>query len=257
MLLTCPVQTPNFLKEHQLGVEAHIGRYDQLPGWEQYIPFVGGVHLPYAKLNFAALDDDLRQHSIETVKNAIDIGLQYSVDRMVMHITGQESNKGEQVGCYERLIDALQTVIDYAAEKKIIICLENTALHQPNKRFYGLFAEEWFQIWKDVDRSNAMLTLDTSHAATSAAMIGRTAEERFAYLNEYLKRPELIGRVHWSDSCLSGGEAYMNDMHLVPGEGDLPLDFHRRILALPCIKTLEQRCEGERIAKGLAFIEQL
>lgn len=257
MLLTCPVQTPEFLTAHNLGVEAHIGRYDALPGWEKYIPFVGGVHLPYSGLNFAALDENLRKTSIETVKNAIDIGLQYPVDRMVMHITGTEVEKEQAVGDYDRLISSIRTLADYAASKKIILCLENAALHHPGRRAYGIFANEWFQIHRDVDRSNVLLTLDTSHAATSAAMIGAHAADRFTYLYEYLKAPELIGRVHWSDSRLTHGEGYFNDMHLVPGEGDLPLDFHRKIKSLDAVKTLEQRCEPERIAAGVAFVESL
>lgn len=257
MLLTCPVQTPEFLTAHNLGVEAHIGRYDKLPGWEKYIPFVGGVHLPYSGLNFAALDENLRITSIETVKNAIDIGLQYPVDRMVMHITGTEVEKEQAVGDYDRLISSIRTLADYAASKKIILCLENAALHHPGRRAYGIFVNEWFAIHRDVDRSNVLLTLDTSHAATSAAMVCHRAEDRFAYMYEYLKKPELIGRVHWSDSRLQHAESYYNDMHLVPGEGDLPLDFHRKIKALDAVKTLEQRCEPERIAAGLEFIESL
>lgn len=257
MLLTCPVQTPEFLTANGLGVEAHIGRYDALPGWEAYIPFVGGVHLPYKDLNFAALDDTLMAHSVETVKAAMDIGSQYGVDRMVMHITGTEVKDGIPVGSYDRLICSLRALADYAASKKLLLCLENAALHHPGRRNFGIFAREWFQIRADVDRSNVLLTLDTSHAATSAAVIGASAGERFAYMYEYLKHPELIGRVHWSDARLTHGESYFCDMHLVPGEGDLPRDFHQRILALDAVKTLEQKCPADRLSKGLAFIETL
>ena len=257
MLLTCPVQTPEFLAKHGLGVEAMISRDDQLPTWEQYEPFVKGIHLPYKDLNLAAMDDAVRENSIETVKNAIDKGLQYGVSRMVLHICGTEMWHGIAVGTYDRLISSHQELADYAAARKVELCLENTALHQPRRRNYGLFAHEWFQIREDVNRSNVLLTLDTSHAASSAAMLHAHAEDRFAYLYEFLKYPDLIGRVHWCDSRLTYGESYLGDLHLVPGAGDFPVDFHRRIKALDAVKTLEERCPPEELEKGLAFIESL
>ena len=257
MLLTCPVQMPEFLSAHGLGVEVHITRDDIRPEWPSYVPFVGGVHLPYDKLNLAALDDGIRLQSIETIRTAIDTGCAYGINRMVMHACGTESSHGEPAGTYERMIDSIRTLAEHAATRNVTLCIENAALHQPHRRVFGIFAQEWFQIRDDVNKSNVLLTLDTSHAATSAAMLHSHAEDRFAYLYEYLKKPELIARVHWSDSRLQYAEAYYNDLHLVPGEGDLPLDFHRKIKALDAVKTLEQRCEPERIAAGITFIETL
>jgi len=256
MMLICPVHTPEFLTKTKLGVEAHIGRYDKRPGWEQYIPFVGGVHLPYAGLNLAAFDDELRKHSIETVKAAMDIGCQYPVDRMVMHSMGIETRGEDIVGCYDRMIDGIRQLADYAASKKIILCIENQVLHKATARTYGSFAFEWFGLQRDVERSNVMLTLDTSHAATSAAAFA-TPEDRFNYIFEYLKHPELIGRVHWSDSRLTNAEAYFHDMHLIPGEGDLPREFHQKVKALDAIKTLEQGRPEPDVLRGLEFIESL
>lgn len=256
MLLICPCHTPEFLTEHGLGVEGFVTRHDVLPNWEQYIPFVKGVHLPYAKLNLAALDDELRAHSIETVKAAIDEGCKYPVDRMVMHSMGIKTKNGEVVGEYDRMIDGLRQLADYAATKKITLCLENQCLHIPNLDRFGTMADEWLQLPKDVSRPNVMLTLDTSHAACAAACFD-TAEERFSYMFEFLKEPDLIGRVHWSDSRLTNNEAYYHDMHLVPGEGDLPIEFHKQIKALDAVKTLEQNASEERVIKGLQFIDSL
>ena len=257
MLLTCPVQTPEFLSANGLGVEVHISRDDVRPGWDSYLPFVGGVHLPYSKLNLAALDQELRQKSIQTIQDAMDTGSQYKIPYMVMHTCGTESSEFQQVGSYRNMIDSIGTLADYAANKGITLCIENAALHQPKRRVYGIFANEWFQIQKDVAHPNVLLTLDTSHAATSAAMLHYRPEDRFAYLYEYLKHSERIGRVHWSDSRLSGGEAYFDDLHLVPGQGDLPRDFHQKILALEAVKTLVQRCSQTELSLGLDFIETL
>ena len=256
MLLICPCHTPEFLTEHGLGVEGFITKHDILPNWEQYIPFVHGIHLPYAKLNLAAFDDEQRQLSIDTVKAAIDEGCKYPVERMVMHSIGIQRRHGVEVGSYDRMIDALRQLADYAATKNITLCLENQCLHIPHLDRFGTMAHEWLQLPKDVNRKNVLLTLDTSHAACAAASFA-TAEERFAYMFEFLKEPELIGRVHWSDSRLTNNEAYFCDMHLVPGEGDLPIEFHKQINALSATKTLEQNASEERVIKGLEFIKSL
>ena len=187
----------------------------------------------------------------------MDTGSRYGVPYMVMHACGTESSEFQPVGSYRNLIDSIGTLADYAAGKGITLCIENAALHQPKRRVYGIFAHEWFQIQQDVACPNVLLTLDTSHAATSAAMLHYRPEDRFAYLYEYLKHPERIGRVHWSDSRLNGGEAYFGDLHLVPGQGDLPRDFHQKILALEAVKTLEQRCSQAELSLGLDFIETL
>lgn len=259
MLLVCPCHRSEFLIKNGLGVEAHIGVSEKIEDWDRYIPFVKGIHLPYAHLNLAALDDELRKTSITKVKEAIDEGAKYPVDRMVMHTMGIEVWGGGVIGSYERMIDGMRVLADYALKKGITLCIENSALHIPERKIYGVFADEWIQIQKDVDRPNVLLTLDTSHAAAAAAFIKKdgTAEERFNYLYEFLNEPELIGRVHWSDACLKNNEAYMCDMHMTVGEGDLPREFHKKIKRLDVIKLLEQYRPEEDVVKELEFIEGL
>jgi len=257
MLLTRPCHRPEFLLAHQLGVEAHINRYDRLPDWEQYIPFVRGVHLPYSGFNLAAFDDQLRQESLAQLKTALLVGRQYPVDRMVMHTVGIKSRNGEIIGDYERLIDGLQEFAAFAAEQQIILCLENAVHNNPERvQAFGNTAAEWFQIQRDVNRPNVLLTLDSSHAATSAALYA-TAAEREERIFDFLAQPELIGRLHWSDSRLRNQEALYNDMHLVPGEGDLPRLFHQRLKQLPVIKLLEQMRPEADVLASLAFIDTL
>lgn len=256
MYLTRPVHSTEFLTQYDIGIEYFVTRHESRPNWAQYIPFVHGIHLPYAGLNLAAYDDALRRHSVDTVKAAIDVGVHFPVDRMVMHSMGIREQDGTLVGSYERMIDGIAELADYAANQNMTLCIENQALHVPNLDRFGTFAEDWLRIPVDVNRPNVLLTLDSSHAATAAAVL-ETAEERFSYLYRFLEKPELIGRVHWSDSRLGTNEAYMKDMHLVPGEGDLPLDFHRKIKSLNVLKTLEQTRPEEDMIRGLAFIASL
>lgn len=51
-----------------------------------------------------------------------------------------------------------------------------------------------------------------------------------------MEHPDYIGRFHWSDSKITGGESLFVDMHLVLGQGDLPREFHQAILQFYKIK---------------------
>ena len=251
MLLTRPIHSAGFLREHGLGVEAHTDR----PVPEELLPFVHGVHLPYVGLNLAALDEKVRQDSLQTMKAALLEGCRFPVDRMAIHTAGIETDKGVRVGDYELLIRSFRELADFAAEKRIILCIENQVL-RPSVRRFGDNVSEWLALPGDIGRENILLTLDSSHAATSAAIYEDYAE-RLHCMDEFLGKPELIGRIHWSDARLRNREALYNDMHLVPGRGDLPREFHRRILHLPAVKLLEQKCTEADVLDGLKFIASL
>ena len=257
MLLVRPIHDPSFLSAHSLGVETHITRDDILDGYERYIPFVHGVHLPYKNVNFAALDAKERQDGLTFVKNAADKAVLYPVDRVVMHPCGIMSIGGEKCGEYCYLIDSLREIADYLAQKGLIMCLENQLYKPAELRVvFACHSEEWFQLYRDIDRPNVKLTFDSSHAASCAAEESDD-EKRLAALWKYLEHPDWIGRFHWSDSRITGGESLFNDMHLVPGQGDLPREFHQEILRHPARKLLEQRCPSEAVAEGLKFIATL
>ncbi|MBQ9336307.1 MAG: sugar phosphate isomerase/epimerase [Lentisphaeria bacterium] len=251
MLLTRPIHSAAFLKAHGLGVEAHTDR----PLREDLVPLVFGVHLPYAGLNLAALDETLRRRSVLALKDALLEGIRFPVDRMVVHSCGIGSENGIRVGDYGLLVESFRELADFAARHKIILCIENQVL-RPNVRRFCDNPAEWLALPGDIGRDNVMLTFDSSHAATSAAVF-ENYEDRLRCLNEFLSRPESIGRIHWSDARLKNREALYNDMHQVPGKGDLPPEFHRRIHRLPAVKLLEQKCTEAEVLEGLDFIAGL
>ncbi len=257
MLLVRPIHDPEFLAKHGLGVETHITRYDVLEGYEKYIPFVHGVHLPYKDVNFASPDEEIRQKGLAFVKSAADKAVLYPVDRVVMHPCGIMSVAGETTGVYGKLIDSLREIADYLAQKGLMLCLENQLYCPPEQKVVAACkSEDWFQLYHDVNRPNVKLTLDSSHAASCAAEED-TDEKRIAAMWKYLEHPDYIGRFHWSDSRITGGESLFRDMHLVPGKGDLPREFHQAILRHPARKLLEQKCTAEAVAEGLEFISTL
>jgi sugar phosphate isomerase/epimerase len=257
MLLVRPIHSTEFLDKHQLGVEAHIGRYDLLPDWDQYIPYVHGVHLPYQDCNLASTDQALRESSITRIKEALTEGSKYPVDRMVIHTAAYQTLGGKEVGEYDKFIESFQTLADLAARKNIILCIENQVKREATvRRVFGSDADEWLRIATDIERDNILLTLDTSHAATSVAIYD-SHSKRIEGLFAFLERPELIGRIHWSGARIANNESKFNDMHLIPGGGDLPLDFHRAIKKLPVVKLLEQTCSQEEVCQALDFVEKL
>jgi sugar phosphate isomerase/epimerase len=257
MLLVRPIHEVDFLKAHNLGVETHITRDDVKENYERYIPYVHGVHLPYNGINLAAYDPKERQAGVEHLKKCVEIGSVYPVDRMVMHPCGVLSFKGEDLGTYEPMIDCLREIADFMAQKGLTLCLENQ-LYKPKdlRVVVGCHSSEWFQLYKDINRPNVRLTLDSSHAASCAAEED-TDEKRLKALWSYLDHPDYIGRFHWSDSRIAGGESLFVDMHLTPGKGTLPREFHQAIWNHPAQKLLEQRCPSEEVVEGLNFIATL
>ena len=115
MLLVRPIHEPEFLSEHHLGVETHITRDDVKAGYEKYIPFVFGVHLPYKGVNLASPEREIRQNGLDFVKSAADKAVCYPVDRVVMHPCGIMSLNGEACGEYGFLIDSLREIADHLA----------------------------------------------------------------------------------------------------------------------------------------------
>ena len=251
MLLTRPIHSAVFLKAHDLGVEAHTDR--PLP--DELVPLMFGVHLPYGGLNLAALDESLRLHSIQVLEDALSEGIRFPVDRMVVHSCGIELDNGIRVGDHDLLVKSFRELADFAAKHKIILCIENQVVRPGVRRFCDNPAE-WLALPGEIGRGNVMLTMDSSHAATSAALFEKY-EDRLRCLDEFLSRPERIGRIHWSDARLKNREALYNDMHLVPGKGDLPREFHRRIHRLDAVKLLEQKCTEPEVLEGLDFIAGL
>ena len=251
MLLVRPIHSAAFLKAHDLGVEVHT----DCPVPEELLPFVFGVHLPFTGLNLAALDETLRRQSIQVLEDSILAGLRFPVDRMVIHSCGIETDDGVRVGDYEILIRSFRELAEFSAKRGIILCIENQVARRKRRRF-GDRPAEWLALPGDIDRENVMLTLDSSHAATSAALFENYAD-RLRCLDEFFRRPELIGRIHWSDARLKNREALYCDMHLVPGKGDLPLEFHRRIRRIGVVKLLEQKCAEPEVLEGLDFIAGL
>ena len=261
MLLVQSNQSIAFLKKHNLGIELATNKEEGKIDLEAYAPFVKTVHLPYSGangfLNLGAFDDAWRLESIECIKTAIDMSVRYNVTKAILHPCCFLEKEHQKVGEYSRMIDAMREIFDYAAKAKLVICLENQVLRHPDIRvIVGTSAAEWRQLPIDIGKSNVALCLDTSHASSVAAH-AETPEARIKVLWDFFKEPESITHFHWSDARVINGEAKYQDMHLVPGTGDIPLELHKAIAKHPGSKLLEQRSTEDACAAGLTFIASL
>jgi len=257
MLLASAVFDVDFLQKHDLGVELYIAEDADWSKFDIYRDLVKTIHLPYSDLNLAAFNEQERRRSINVVKDVVNRSGVFKVDTMVLHPCGVFSLNGKTLGEYDRLISSLQELADFMAQRGLILSLENQVLRRPELRVIaGCSSEEWFQLYCDVDRSNVTLTLDSSHAASASAHEA-DYEQRCAKLRRFLQHPEWISHFHWSDARLQSNEAQWGDMHLVPGSGDLPVDFHRAVKQHGGSILFEQACPPEALEVGLKFYESL
>jgi len=246
-----------FLQKHDLGVEFYYPLIDKPGLAERFKDYVKTIHLPYNNINLAADDEKVRRASVDMLKESIVRSKFFDVRTMVLHPCGVFQSQKEDVGSYSPLIDSLREIADFMATDGLILSLENQVLRHPDLRIIaGCSCEEWLQLYKDVNRSNVTLTLDTSHAASAVAH-EEVISKRYEKLWEFMAHPELISHFHWSDARLATNEAQYGDMHLVPGQGDLPEDFHKAIWQHPGSKLYEQKCSPEEMVQGLSFARSL
>jgi sugar phosphate isomerase/epimerase len=241
----------------------------------EHLPNFGAPGGDLVHLNIAATDEDFRRLSIAETLGYVDrVREMPRVKRIVVHNGDRQrldnTPVAGQQGDYGLMIDSIRQIADGAAEWGLEIVLENLPVLWPrgrkmspeeklerrvddgnvpievptdqvdwanSNRSFGVAPEEWIQICEDVDRENARLCLDPSHACTHAQTVA-DPERRKEEIMAYVSRPELIGHVHWSDNFLDDNLGRM-DSHMLIGKGTLPVEFHQTIKGLDATLLLE------------------
>ncbi|MBP5639088.1 MAG: sugar phosphate isomerase/epimerase [Victivallales bacterium] len=241
------------MKKHGLGLEVHLTHDDKASEFADHVQFIKSCHLPFGGINYAAIDDEVRTNSLEVTKATMEQAAGLGVTKVVLHPLGVWEENGVHVGEYDIFVASMRELVPVAERLKLEVCVENMVLRAPTTNVrYGCTVEEWWGILDILNSPAFRLTLDTSHAASNATH-GATPEERVKLLWHYLDRPELISHVHWSDAMMMDGTTKYQDMHLIPGKGDIPLDFHKAVLNLNATVVMEQHCSDEACAEGLDF----
>jgi sugar phosphate isomerase/epimerase len=265
---------PALLAELGLGVEGAIKANGDVTLPDLAAPYLFSVHLPYSRdgrrFNVGSADDAVRRDAVETVKAAIDRAVGVGARRGIIHPMGLYRWDGSIEATWERTVEGLVEIVDHARTAGLELCLENVVHYWDGipeelppeqadrtavNHIFGCTPAEWLDLWRAIGREELRLCLDTSHAATYAALSGEP-QKAARLLDEFLAEPGLIAHVHWSDSWLCDPRG-RKDAHLPVGTGTLPHAFHARVKALDATKHLEHKATPEQLRAELAFIQAL
>ena len=119
--------------------------------------------------------------------------------------------------------------------------------------------QEWLSLPEQVGEPNLSLCLDPSHAGPYCHRVTELGRRR-EMLKQYIRRPELIGHIHWNDSDIEHPRG-RQDLHLLVGTGTLGRDFNAALKArarqLDHPVTLEHFDDLEALDRELAYIASL
>ncbi|SVC86903.1 uncharacterized protein METZ01_LOCUS339757 [marine metagenome] len=236
------------------------------------------AHAPYVKnglrLNYAAKDIEHRTYAISYLKTYISkLPAHPTIKQINLHPPQKqwfdETQISGKYGDYELMIKAIQEIAIFANKFELEIVIENMNAsftraetldensidwNQMNISF-GDSPEEWIKICEDVNLDNVFLCLDSSHTCTYAHKF-KDDNTRTKRVMDFLKRPELIRHVHWSDNYLYDNRG-RKDSHLSVGKGTLPTKLHQQIKKLDATILLEHFHGISELEEELEYINQL
>ncbi len=267
------------LRRHDLTVEVASRQMTELP--PDIAERVASVHMPYStpelgRLNYAAVDSEFRQISLEIIENAMRQAAELLPDAGLVVIHGSpqrfvgESQAGGEIGDYGLYIQSLRRLADTAAENGLRLMLENNRRYWTNAAgemawedsapaenfvYFAIEPDDWLQSYHDVGHENLKLCLDTAHACCTVHAVA-DHDERVEQFMRFLSDPEAIGHVHWNGHELFEPEGRL-DKHLNVGKGTIPIEVHRKVKSLGIPLLLEHFHGEEALVEELAYIEML
>ena len=265
------------LKRLNLNTEAGAAR--DVQEMRVFAEVLVSAHAPVNKdalrLNIGATEDDFREMSIREILSYVDMVRELPRLKQVnMHPAPKqwldETQTGGRQGDYDRMIDAIRQIADYAAKWGLEIVLENNNAYwtgidddvpadqvswSNRNQSFGSAPEEWIKICEDVALPNVSLCLDSSHVCTYAHTFA-DADRRAEVAMKFVSRPELIKHVHWNDNYLYDARG-RNDSHALIGKGSLPVELHQAIKGLDATLLLEHFYTIEELEEELEYIDSL
>lgn len=254
------------IKKRGLFVELGSARLpENAPG--ELKPLARTAHAPFGfsagwarsgRLNIAATDGAWRKESMLCLEHYLASAAKVPAIKLVnMHAAPRlwreqdDKSAPRPVGEYSILIESLRSLAAFAKNLGLTITVENNraywdAVPQDQRfldvprsavrEYFGTTSSEWIQIWRDVDRDNLFLCLDTSHATTAVHRY-EDKDERRAALNAYISEPRALKHIHWNDNDpwdVAGRE----DRHLDVGTSGLGDEFNDAIRRLEGVTHL-------------------
>lgn len=175
------------------------------------------VHAPYVNVRLADLNPRIREASVRSVKDGIDLARQVDARIVTIHLGNTTKRRLKQVHANVRkaLLNSIVTLAEYAEQHDVTIGIENVPADDKSawEEALGKSPEEIINIVKEVASKNVGVTLDMGHANT----MGDPA-------NFAVELAPYVVNVHLHDNDGSG------DQHLVIGQGNIDFLKALRIL---------------------------
>lgn len=190
------------------------------------------IHIPYL-INLASPDPRLYEFSIEAYIEDILEASALKVDYIVTHM-GSHKKTSEAQGI-ERLIQALNIILEKTKDIKVGILLENTSGSGSWLGYKFIHQKEILQGLKHKERVG--LCLDTAHAYLAGYDIS-TQDGLEGMLNEIdrLAGIKMIKLIHLNDAKDKLGSRHDRHEHI--GKGKIGLEGIKRIINHPKLKDL-------------------
>ncbi len=200
----------------------HKGYYEQVASLQQELAFVCTFHLPFLWLDGASLNEPIRQATIQSLRQVLEMIEPLQVESYVLHLWGlwtsmlagvQELALNEKQGLLGELLvrgeDTLMEIGALVAPAKV--CVENL----------GRFP--FARIIPMASRQGMKVCLDVGHLVAEGG-------DPFAFLAQH---GDKIGEIHLHDALTRSDSGRSGRDHLALGEGNV--DY------VGLMQTLEER----------------
>ncbi len=152
------------------------------------------LHAPSGDINISAANKGIRKESVAQIKRVIDLAKKYKVRNITFHPGRLSSLREDKDDKWKVLLDSVREIIDYAAQQKVYISIEN--MENRNKELVMDITD--LNRFEMISKGNNYfgVTLDFSHFATNAISLPELKQLRLPIRNVHIsqcvdKKPHL------------------------------------------------------------------
>ena len=209
------------------------------------------VHTPYF-INLASRKEDLRENSVNLVKEELERSNLLGVRYVMTHIGSAKGMNREEA--FGNVVDSLKRIFeDY--DGKTLLLLENTAGQGDT---IGVDFEEISLILKQTRNNDLGVCIDTAHMFASGYDI-RTEEdiEKLVKLIRETFDAEIVKLVHANDSKVKFNSRKDRHEHL--GSGEIGIECFRALIENPFFENLNMIVETPppEVKKDVELLKKL
>ncbi len=169
------------------------------------------VHSVFSDINIAAINENMRNFSLQQIKNSID----FAVDIGAKIVTIHPGDFGAIGASYpkitqERNVKSIAELTKYASERDVIVGLENMPIMPMNQLEDAISPHNILKIVNTIDSANLRITWDVGHSHTTKYSF----DEFFNSFKDHVVHFHLhdnLGPIEgWCDTHLEVGKGTIN-----------------------------------------------